>query len=432
MPDPYVAISSASPQAIASACLRLSMPGWLPPANRYYPNRRDLVIGQLQSGRFDADDLHEYMAASVPIHCFEGWAYFGRAALCHARADPYGAIHLGYYAELRGAMSLLASQGIGIFIDHHPIVDRLGRVTVATGPPTHKAVWEAFRRWANLPTARDLVMKVIQSGGVSLGDWLNAFGAATPTSMVAALLLENLGLDLKRFSEDRASRNLVSYGLNTLVPTTPLAVNDIASFLSDVWNSFEPSAGPFAEIDKHLLRKAFHYANSLLATKLSPSKLTERIVATIANVAPSNAASLTAFFTASPPVDEISVLRRAIQHDTVGDPEHHIQVLARAALLLRLATGTCADFLGTAGHDWNALQPWWKPIGETAGLWDAASVPGRMAEMWDDIYLHLERIQEWLTTTGATTSVRQWQGENGDALLALIGFERVCMWGCDR
>lgn len=61
------------------------------------------------------------MAASVIVHCFDGWSYLGRALEAEMAGDPQTAVHLGYYAELRAAMSVLASDEIGVFRNKHAV-----------------------------------------------------------------------------------------------------------------------------------------------------------------------------------------------------------------------------------------------------------------------------------------------------------------------
>src|SRR5262245_50036590 len=59
----------------------------------------------------DHAGLTSYIAASGPCHVVDGWSFLGRAVDAALHGDPYTAIHLGYYAELRAAMSLLACEG---------------------------------------------------------------------------------------------------------------------------------------------------------------------------------------------------------------------------------------------------------------------------------------------------------------------------------
>lgn len=95
---------------------------WIGKTNHYAHN----VVAQLQAALpITAEhkrNLAQYIAASVALHSNDGWSYLGRSVACLLAGDTHRALHLAYYAELRAAMSLLASAGIGIFNNQHFIV----------------------------------------------------------------------------------------------------------------------------------------------------------------------------------------------------------------------------------------------------------------------------------------------------------------------
>lgn len=93
---------------------------WLRSTNRYGIDASKKVRREVERGTpHNAPDLSEYIAASIPLHCFDGWKYFAAAASRLMHGDWRNALHLGYYAELRAGMSLLASIGIGTFDPYH-------------------------------------------------------------------------------------------------------------------------------------------------------------------------------------------------------------------------------------------------------------------------------------------------------------------------
>ena len=122
----------ADPGAVEVAARRLDRrladKRWLTLGNRYLKQaptviRKDLPYGTEslvhKAGTKEADQLAEYVAASSILHCADGWSYLGRAMAAQLRGDIGAARHLAYYGELRGAISLLAAQGIGIFSGIH-------------------------------------------------------------------------------------------------------------------------------------------------------------------------------------------------------------------------------------------------------------------------------------------------------------------------
>ena len=96
---------------------------WLGNNNRYLVNVTKLLFEDTQPGRaIKHRHLAQYIAASAPLHCADGWSLLGRSIDCHSRGDTDAARHFAYYAELRAAMSLLAVEGVGIFSDRHFVV----------------------------------------------------------------------------------------------------------------------------------------------------------------------------------------------------------------------------------------------------------------------------------------------------------------------
>jgi len=101
-------LGQASSHAIRSIFYDLinnfSNDSWLDLSNRYRDKCITNIHNDLQRGQLSNKDLAQYIAASAPLHCFDGWSYLGRAIECHCRGDTNNARHLAYYAELRATM----------------------------------------------------------------------------------------------------------------------------------------------------------------------------------------------------------------------------------------------------------------------------------------------------------------------------------------
>src|SRR6266540_3509352 len=131
---------------------------WLVKSNRYLVDCVDRIEVDKRARAVVQSDLGQYIAASAPLHCADGWTLLGRALGSHLRGDPDTARHLAYYAELRAAVSLLASAGLGIFDRDHFVLDASGSVRqFAERLGTHVATWEVLTCWAGLPVAGDLL-----------------------------------------------------------------------------------------------------------------------------------------------------------------------------------------------------------------------------------------------------------------------------------
>ena len=118
---PKTLVHAASPIAIehrlSAVANRLRRWGsWLGYRHTYNSN----VVKKLGNKRdIDGPKLGEYIACSAPLHLADGWNYLSRAFDAACRGDRSSAYHLAYYGELRATMSLLATEGIGIFNRRH-------------------------------------------------------------------------------------------------------------------------------------------------------------------------------------------------------------------------------------------------------------------------------------------------------------------------
>ena len=172
-------LPSANSSAIQSAMPQLknywAAGSWLG-SNNPFENNTVHNIKEFQENQNPSEDAHlcEYIAASVFIHSFDGWSYLGRALEAEMAGDPHTARHLSYYAELRAAMSVLASQGIGVFDRKHIVVVSSQHCReVGRGIGTHDFVWNALEILANTPAGADVVLTSIKPAGISLSDWTN-------------------------------------------------------------------------------------------------------------------------------------------------------------------------------------------------------------------------------------------------------------------
>jgi hypothetical protein len=151
---------------------------WVGNRNRYSRDtvkriKVDITKGSLRSPR----QLSQYIAASSILHCADGWSYLGKAISSLMRGDPHRSRHLAYYAELRAALSLLASEGIGIFQNQHFVFDGQNSVSrLQTGKQTHQVVWNCLECWAQQKRSGSLFARIITPYGRTLDEWLAPLG----------------------------------------------------------------------------------------------------------------------------------------------------------------------------------------------------------------------------------------------------------------
>src|SRR5205814_675893 len=110
------------------------------------------------------------------------------------------------------------------------------------------------------------------------------------------------------------------------------------------------------------------------------------------------------------------------------NPHHHIQLLARATLLLRIATGVCAALLDRTGTQPTDLRFWSDSIGEERGFWEPGNAPQQLADLWQDIELAIQDLSDWQHETTALSWARL-RRELPSSLSALTECERIGLWG---
>lgn len=412
-------LSGASRSAIAVAMRQLPIncedsPQWLTPGHRYDEADISKVLRQdTKEGTIDGPALAQRMAASLPSHVLDGWSLFSRAVHCLIRGDTRASVHLGYYAELRAVLAIVASEGIGIFDKQHFVLASDGtahRLCSEAGVPTesgtHSAIWPVYDWWIRQPTALDLVKRVIQPGGKAIQEWFNVPERDDLYIVPSAReWLIDWGLDLKRMNKDRAARNASSYGPSALHRWQTIEHSESVRLAVDLWRMFDPTGSSrFEQIDRLFLRRIFLQAFRSQTTRQPGSKkwndeigrFVERFLNDHAdnhNVQ-MNRASWRQFLVEAEGNDNTSLLVYASESSNSNAVYFPIELLSRAALLLRLASGSCGHHLAQANVDWEALLFWLDDIGTRRGFWSEHGYPDAAVDLWTDIVEVLDDIEE--------------------------------------
>lgn len=374
---------------------------WLHPKNRYRVATIATIKRDLDSGSVNSRNLTEYVAASAPLHSCDGWAFLGRALASHVRGDPETAKHLAYYAELRAAMALLATQGIGIFKSRHFVIDGNGKAVVYSKKPTHEIAWDSLEGWAGTPGAAALLGDILLPAGRPIGDWVDRLPGASSWSPIAIDWLLSMGLDLKALRDDHDRRNEVSYRPTRLNKRTAMAPREAAAILREFWMLLEPSPPrAFAAVDRSLLRitveKAFRATSGF-----SPKQASRRYSQSVSTMVQSmvggpEAQLLNEFLSRTSEGDDPQVIQIARARMTKGDQNEHIGVIGRAFLLLRVASGAVKTTLSEAGVNLDDLAFWWQDYGRERGLWRDAPDPNDLMDQWADAAETIRAIEAWL------------------------------------
>jgi hypothetical protein len=405
--------------------------GWLPPDNSYLLKTVKKIDLQAKSSppRFRNRPLSDYIAVSCTLHCIDGWSYLARAFNALVQGDAGAARHLGYYAELRAAMSLLASQGTGVFSSNHVLVDDSSICYPFSGPGTHNAVWMFLEYWGERKGANTVLNSIVSPGNRPLADWVTAFGAGTVTpKLIAQEWCKLWGLDLKRLSKDRDARNESSYRPTQLSNPAGLPAQEAAAFVAEFWKIFRPWPPNFGVLDAYLLRKILQetFVSSRGLPVTSPD-FRARVTQMLDQVQPTGmTVPWTEFLedTAEPLLQQYA----GRDEDPTG-PNHHIQVISRAALLLRMASGTSEKLFDTVGISEAAIDFWSSRFGVVRGIWQSGGQPADMLDLWQDVEEALDGLNAWRAENDPNVSYSNLRREQVAQLQVLCECERIALWG---
>ena len=417
-------ISASSPQQIIFQLTALrANRRWLSP-NHFYAN----VVGALQGNSpIQGTLLAEYIAYSIPLHVADGWVFLARAFDAIKTGDSRSAIHMAYYAELRAAMALLASEGIGVFGNRHVAIGPNCVPIDSTGLGTHAATWKLMEAWGNDSSRSSTILDAITVEQRTINEWFdeaNILPSVQP--IVAGDWLQEWSIDLSFFFKDRDLRNEVSYRPSRIIdsPTPVVVKDDILDPLLQTWQPLQPSSDRGgALIDQDLLTLALARARD--RQNLSQPQW-EQFVDQRLPVASSTLRD----YLKSPQYGTHDIFTWA--KDTSNPPKVNA-VLSRATLLLRIANAVCALKLDQANVMKDDLRFWWDLLGQDYGYWNPGDEPDTFTDLWSDVsnalgdvYISLQTESQPFTMAGVhqiigpSVSLTQ----HSRALFWLLGLDR--------
>ncbi|MGO8905528.1 MAG: hypothetical protein ACLQMH_07895 [Solirubrobacteraceae bacterium] len=435
-PAKRAVLETASEAAINQAARRLGGyvgdQRWLPERNRYGKNAVKRLRADEEGSGVRSRNLADYVAASAPLHCCDGWSLLGRAVGAHLRGDADAARHLAYYAELRAAMSLLATQGVGIFSDRHFVIDEHGAVRLLTKAGTHAAAWDVLETWADTRAAADVLGAILMPGGRTISDWVDALPSGSSWRPIATEWLRHMGLDLQVLSEDRDARNEASYRPNHLRARQGLSCTDAVSIARELWALLAPEPSlPFTELDRYLLRRTLEqafYAVEESTHRQAPRRFERAITTALQTIDPGlSTPQWERFLRRVDDPDDPPIMRVSETRPAVSSALHHVSVMARALMLLRVSSGTVRHMLIEAGVGLGSLSFWWEPYGRERGLWSIPPLPSELMDGWADTELTLSEVDDWIGAGRQGTYREMWTALPSP-VTDLASLEKVGLW----
>ena len=445
-------LCQASRSAIAEAMGQLpfqngAAPRWLPTGQRYSDtNIAEALRKDIREGTIDDSALAQRIGASIPSHVIDGWGYFGRAIHCLVQGDTRTAVHLGYYAELRAVLAIMASEGIAILHDRHFVINKDGEATQLCsqeGKPitqgTHQTIWPVYNWWIQQTAAFKVFSTIIKPGGREIQDWFDLPGQQKiylgPT---AATLLDAWGLDLKRMQRDREARNASSYGPSAIHNWEVIGKSEAVEAVVQLWQAFEPHENSrFDVVDRLILKQVLTVAFQGQTGRNPRIKKWHRSFCQFVDnfldhhndypLVQVDRTNWHRFLAGNGTATVPTALERASNDSVSSVAWFPIEMLSRAGLLLRIASGSCGLHLSHVGATWDSLMFWLNDIGIRRGYWDQYSGPESPIDLWVDISEALEDMDEVRNTDHGLAGGSD--GSLANSLFRLEECERIGMWG---
>ncbi len=404
-------------------------------AGSWLPSTHPCAVGGLRPNQAVADQSRaEYIALSAVQHAFDGWAYWGRAVAAEISGDSNVASHLGYYAELRAAKAILASEGIGLSASWVAVVDSAGRCVVKREPGTsHRVLWEALKEWSR-GNAQSIIFRLLEPFGHPIADWIQHFpGSSRP---VAEDWLRTWGLDLQELARDESGRrNLASYEPSGCPQTEREKSAKALDDITGLWRSCQPTGtGVNLALDRLVLRatleSVFQSAN---AEGKSASEASDQYCSNVRRAVESLSLgrsirqAVLRFLDPRRIPEGMDIFEIAKRTSDARTKTHVAEVLSRALLLLRLATACAHDLLAEFGSDPRAVaKHWWESRQVRRGLWPLGHSLHSFSDLWDEADEALDILRQQQNGL-STFSLRSPDCAGSVATLATA--ERIFLWG---
>lgn len=398
-PDDEAKLRLADRAPVVNALQNLDLEttnSWLPAAHpAIYGIHEDHAPSK--SAAISALALAEYLAVAAPTHCADGWGYLSRGFHSYLIGDPHSAWHFAYYAELRAAQSILSASGCGAFNRWNCCLDTAGNIRTLSKQQTHVMVWLALEYLAGNSSASAGIAAAMTILGVSAPEIVQYAYPGRQTIATSSNWVSSWVYDLQTSSADKGFRNRCSYNPHFVTPHTA-DVGEYVSLVTALWEILEPSPrATFMELDKQIvrdiLRQEARDSLRLNGKQDSPEELKselEEAYKKIVDFAPTFQ-SIPVQFITNAEASEHPLLRHA--RDNAVSPDTPRPVLARATLLLRIATGMTQNLLRDAGQI-SKLGFWLDGLAEQQGIVsNRAELPSDRSDLYIDCMLAAEDLQ---------------------------------------
>ena len=391
--------------------------------------------------------VNQFLAASSLSHLLDGWAYLSSSFTALLNGDESTAIHLGYYAELRSAMSILSTEGVGVFSKKHigafsPTYNaeyptnyfknnNLAGKYVINSLPTHTFVWDAMQKWSDSSNKPgDDILKIFTVRGLNFYELIEYFHPLTASSSLLTLQtvkdwLKVWCFDIKNYRHDRDRRNEASYRPQRIqnfnvITDFKLIINELGAF----WNVISPTQqNKFDLLDKYLLRQLFNSLHS----KIAPQESLEELTTNAFMQHGIQDQILLDFLSYKAPYQNEHVIFTYASLKSASA----LAVMARATLLLRISIGMVSQLYSSGGLGKSELDFIWNKYGLDNGFWSSATPIQDHIDLWfnlDSMFTDLKDDVNDNTKPNDIFSIRE---RNPTEIMYFSQINRACLWGLD-
>jgi hypothetical protein len=379
-------------------------------------------------------EIKTFIAASSLAHLLDGWMYLSNSFNALLAGDEATAIHLAYYAELRSAMSILATEGIGVFDKKH-----FGLITPATSEvfkypskkankgATHQFVWNAMEKWSNSafkPNAD--ILKAFTVRGLDFYELTEFFHPTTAGSTFLTIStikewLKDWCFDIKTYRADRETRNNVSYRPQRIDKFDEfIDFENIINELSSFWKIISPSTTDrFSLLDTYLLKKLYN----TIYGRLSPAEPLSDLIDNAFQQKGRYDASTSRLLNGNPLSYPMIFQYAQIKKTTA------LSIISRATLLLRVSIGLVSQIYKTANVTKNDLDFVWDNYGIDNGFWSQGNQPLDFNKLWTDVEPSFTDLTDDITVRGINNDMFSIRERNTPSIIQLSQINRACLWG---
>lgn len=442
----YTFINDASRRSVASGLNKIRTDYFI---NReFLPNTNNLKVNCVKAveNRFNAtipnplpfnsDDAKGYLATSAILHSFDGWNYLSRSINSLIDGDGFAGIHLAYYAELRAAMTFLASEGVGIFDHHHFCINQqdqiVGSPNLRKDNGTHKFVWKALNEWIQNVNKSTHLLNCFYHNGYSFSDWIRFIPRANNVSVISQITQEWLkewSFDIRNYTNDRTGRNTFSYRPTRL---KDLSRTDLQAKLNELigfWRLLEPeNSSRFTLLDKHLFKILFKRIYAQLVRNGSQLTQLQILDQMFQNAGRTMDIQLRNIVSLPDDHSIIQLAKNNVINTQTGYAEP-LSIIARAILMLRISSGTVSNLFTNTRTNRNELDFYFELEGTELGFYDQNSIPQNFTSLWTIINDTILEIEDWINTPPPTINLKAFYEEQLEYKLYFPQFNRAAFWG---